>query len=204
MLWVFCIGFAFSFIGTIPPGSINLSAIQLGLENKFRTAIYFSLSASLMEYPYAWIAVEFESYIAANTHIANQLQWMGSCVMLILGFFNFWELKKAKEAVTINTANYGFTKGLVLAILNPLAVPFWLGVTTYLRSSNLIVLSDSWTLHAYLFGIICGTFSFLVLAARLAKWLGGRLHQQKFIYYIPGTVLILLGCYGLILYIVER
>jgi threonine/homoserine/homoserine lactone efflux protein len=201
---VFLIGFVFSFIGSLPPGSINMSAIQLGLENKFRTAVYFSLAASVMEYPYAWIAVGFGEFITSNPHVAQQLKWISAVVMLALGFINIREVQKARESATVNTTNYGFTKGLALAILNPMAMPYWLGVTTGLKTSGFLKLPDQLSVHAYLFGIVCGTFVLLVLAARLSVWLGHRLHRNKVIQYIPGIVLIVLGIYSLLLYILQR
>lgn len=202
--WVFFIGFFFSFIGSIPPGSINLSAIQLGLENKFRTAVYFSLAASVMEYPYAWIAVGFGEFITSNPDVAQQLKWIGAVVMLVLGLINIREVRKSKESATVNTTNYGFTKGLILAVLNPMAMPYWLGVTTGLKTSGFLKLPNQFSIHAYLFGIVCGTFVLLLLAARLSAWLGHRLHRNKSIQYIPGTVLIVLGIYSMLLYILQR
>ncbi|MCU0382794.1 MAG: LysE family translocator [Cyclobacteriaceae bacterium] len=201
---VFLIGFGFSFIGSLPPGSINMSAIQLGLENKFRTAVYFSLAASVMEYPYAWIAVGFGEFITSNPQVAQQLKWIGAVVMLVLGFINIREVQKARESATVNTKNYGFSKGLVLSILNPMAMPYWLGVTTGLKTSGFLKLPDQLSVHAYLVGIVCGTFTLLILAARLSAWLGHRLHRHKVIQYIPGTVLIVLGIYSLLLYILQR
>ncbi|MCE2734088.1 MAG: LysE family transporter [Cyclobacteriaceae bacterium] len=203
VLIVFFIGFFFSFIGSIPPGSINMIAIQLGIENKFKTAVYFSLAASVMEYPYAWIAVGFGEFITSNPDVAMHLKWIGAVVMLVLGFITLRDVKKANQSATINTANYGFTKGLLLAILNPMAMPYWLGVTTGLKTSGMLQLPDQLSVHAYLIGIVVGTFTLLVLAARLSAWLGSKLHRNKFIQFIPGVVLIVLGIYSLVLYILQ-
>jgi threonine/homoserine/homoserine lactone efflux protein len=57
---VFLIGLIASFIGSIPPGTLNIMVLQMGLENKIRTAMRFISGRSIIEYPYAWIAVEFE------------------------------------------------------------------------------------------------------------------------------------------------
>jgi threonine/homoserine/homoserine lactone efflux protein len=59
-------GFFFSFIGSIPPGTINLTCVQLGLEKKIKIAWRFAIAASVMEYPYAWIAVEFAEWITSS------------------------------------------------------------------------------------------------------------------------------------------
>ncbi|MEQ9413449.1 MAG: hypothetical protein RIF39_06440, partial [Cyclobacteriaceae bacterium] len=63
ILTVFLLGAFFSFIGSIPPGTLNLSVLQLGLEGKVKTALRFALAVAIIEYPYTWIGVEFESWI---------------------------------------------------------------------------------------------------------------------------------------------
>ena len=45
---VFLIGTFFSFIGSIPPGALNLSVLQLGLEGKVKTALRFALAVSII------------------------------------------------------------------------------------------------------------------------------------------------------------
>ena len=49
---VFIAGLIFSFLGSIPPGTMNLAVLQLGLEQKIKTALRFSLAVAIIEYPY--------------------------------------------------------------------------------------------------------------------------------------------------------
>ena len=65
LLQVFLIGLVFSFIGSIPPGTLNLAVLQLGMEYKIKTALRFSLAVAIIEYPYAWIAVVFEDWVTS-------------------------------------------------------------------------------------------------------------------------------------------
>ena len=37
----FILGFIFSFIGSIPPGTLNVTVLQLGLENKKEIALFY-------------------------------------------------------------------------------------------------------------------------------------------------------------------
>ena len=60
ILQVFLAGLIFSFLGSIPPGTMNLAILQLGLEHKIKIALRFSIAVAIIEYPYAWIAVVFE------------------------------------------------------------------------------------------------------------------------------------------------
>ena len=46
---VFLVGLIISFIGSIPPGTLNLAVLQLGMEQKIKTALRSSLAVSIIE-----------------------------------------------------------------------------------------------------------------------------------------------------------
>ena len=48
-LQVFFVGLVFSFLGSIPPGTLNLCVLQLGLEKKVGAALRFALAVSIIE-----------------------------------------------------------------------------------------------------------------------------------------------------------
>ena len=66
LVLAFILGAVFSFVGSIPPGTLNLTVLQLGLQGKTAIALRFALAVTIVEYPYAWIAVEFESWITSR------------------------------------------------------------------------------------------------------------------------------------------
>ncbi|MFM7851337.1 MAG: LysE family transporter, partial [Flammeovirgaceae bacterium] len=130
---VFVLGTAFSFIGSIPPGTLNVSVLQLGLEKKVNTALRFALAVSIVEYPYAWIAVEFESLISRSPWIAANLQLITAVVITTLGIFTVWSARKPSNfSVKFNES--GFRRGLILSVLNPMAIPYWTGATAYFKA----------------------------------------------------------------------
>jgi len=47
---IFMVGLIFSFLGSIPPGTINLSVMQLGLKKQMQGALLFTLAAVLVEF----------------------------------------------------------------------------------------------------------------------------------------------------------
>ena len=85
MLQVFLVGFLFSFLGSIPPGTINLSVLQLGLQNQLRGALFFTLAATGVEFVYASLAVEFQIFITSNTSITENFQIISALAMMALG-----------------------------------------------------------------------------------------------------------------------
>lgn len=196
----FCIAFIFSFVGTIPPGSLNLSILQLGIQHKINIAWRFALAACLVEYPYAWIAVKFEELITASPVILTNIELMAAIVITSLGVFNLLSVRRpTKLSESFN--NSGFRRGIFLSILNPLVLPFWVGSTAYLKGMNWVDLSTHARLHGYLFGISLGSLALYVLFMYLAKRIVVELRHQALFQKIPGIVLLALGIYAFIQYL---
>jgi threonine/homoserine/homoserine lactone efflux protein len=200
ILIAFLIAFFFSFIGSIPPATINLSIIQLGLEKKMTIAWRFALAASLVEYPYAWLAIKFESLITSSPLVIENFQLITAAVMIVLGILNLWSANKPSK-FTKKFNDSGFRRGLILGLLNPLAIPFWIGVTAYLKSQHWITLSNFFELHAYLLGVSMGAFCLLILLAAVAKKIIANFEHNALLKRIPGYVMLLLGVYALIVYL---
>jgi threonine/homoserine/homoserine lactone efflux protein len=199
-LTTFALAFCFSFIGSIPPGTLNLSMIQLGLEHRMEIAWRFALAAAIIEYPYAWLALEFEDLITSSPFITNNFQLITGLVMILLGSFNLWSAQKPGKLSERFHAS-GFRRGIVLSILNPLALPFWIGVTAYLKSLNWIDLSSSYEVHSYLFGVSLGALTLLIVLAFLARKLVSYFQGHSLLKKLPGITMIALGLYALWVYI---
>lgn len=196
----FVVGFFFSFIGSIPPGTINLTIVQLGLEKKLSVAWRFAIAASIMEYPYAWIAVEFAEMITTSPVLVENMQLITAIVMTVLGILTLWSARKPTK-LTAAIGESGYMRGVILSILNPLAIPFWVGTTAYLDSLNWIELSTPIRLHSYLVGLCLGTFIILMMMAYLAKKVMSQFQQSTWFAKVPGITLILLGIYAFIEYL---
>ncbi len=196
---VFLVGLIFSFIGSIPPGTLNILVLQLGLENKVKTALRFALAVALVEYPYAWIAVVFESWITSSPAITQNFQLTGAIVMTTIGFVSLWAARKPSN-ISVRFQESGFRRGFVLSVLNPQAIPFWVAVTAYLKIEGWIDLSSQWLIHSYVFGTSVGAMMLLTILAVSAQKISGVFQQSKLIRMIPGAVLLILGAVSLIRY----
>jgi threonine/homoserine/homoserine lactone efflux protein len=195
-LLAFFIGLVFSFMGSIPPGTLNLCVLQLGLENKVAAALRFALAVSIIEYPYAWVAVAFEDWLTSTPAITRNFQLITASVMLILGFFTVLSsLKPTAFSMRFNAS--GFRRGLILSLLNPMAIPFWIGVTAYLKAQGWITLSTAGLVHSYVAGTSVGAMLLLTLYALLARRLSGYVTQSKWVKLVPGVTLLALGLYAL-------
>jgi threonine/homoserine/homoserine lactone efflux protein len=196
----FFIALVFSFIGSIPPGAINLTVVQLGLENKTRIALRFAIAASLTEYPYAWIAVKFERLITSTPVILQNIQLAGAIIMIVIGVFNLWPASAKPSSYALKFADSGYRRGLILGLLNPLAIPYWIAWTAVLRANGWIAFPSQVALHTYLLGVVIGAFLILLLFAYLGKKVISLFRKNQWIPRIPGITLLVMGTYMLALY----
>jgi hypothetical protein len=162
----FLVAFVFSFLGSIPPGTLNLTVLQLGLDKKLDVAWKFALAATLIEYPYAWLALLFEDLITSSPIILNHFK-------------------------------------LLLGILNPLALPFWIGITAYVKVQGWVTLTTPLQVQSYLAGVVAGAFVLLVVVAYLAKKAALAFSPGAKVKFIPGVILLVLGGYALVTYLLS-
>lgn len=189
---VFILGFFFSFIGSIPPGTLNIMVLQLGLEDKVKVALRFALAVAIIEYPYAWIAVQFEHLITSSPIVLENFKLLAAILMTSLGILGLWSARKP-TMITVRLQESGFRRGLILSILNPQAIPFWIGVTAYLKSERWIALDTNWRLHSYVLGTSFGVMALLTLLAVLAQKISSQFQQNRLIKMLPSIILLVLG-----------
>lgn len=202
LLQVFIVGLVFSFLGSIPPGTMNICVLQLGLERKIATAFRFSLAVALIEYPYTWIAVVFEDWLTSTPGIEQNFQLITASVMTVLGVFMLWSARKPSEfSVRFNES--GFRRGLILSILNPMAIPFWIGVTAYLKAQGWIDLSTPLLLHGYLLGTAVGVLILLIIFMYGAAKVAPYLQHSVLVKILPAIMLLGLGAFAFGKYLVD-
>lgn len=160
IIQTFLIAFFFSYIGSIPPGTINISVIQLTLNGRIKGALYFALAAALVEFFYATFAVGIQFFFVSKLDFTLHFKIIAASAMIVLGLINFFGKSKKAPAQKSGVPMTGFKKGVVISIFNPLAIPFWIAVTAYLESQAWIKI-DSQSFWAYILGISTGTFLLL-------------------------------------------
>lgn len=199
ILQVFLIGFVFSFLGSVPPGTLNLMVLQMALEHRIKAALRFALAVAIIEYPYTWIAVEFEQLITSSPVVLQNLKLWGAIIMTTIGIVSLWSVRKP-SALSVKFQQSGFRRGVVLSLLNPQAIPFWIALTAYLKYQGWIDLSTSWRLHSYLLGTSLGALALLSLLIFAADRVASSFKNNRLIRMIPGLILLVLGIFGFIRY----
>ncbi|MBS1488102.1 MAG: LysE family transporter [Bacteroidetes bacterium] len=198
--YVFLLGFFFSFVGSIPPGTLNVTVLQLALQDKVAIAKRFALAVAIIEYPYAWIGVQFEYWLSSSPMVVHNFQLIAAVVMTALGIFNLLPSKPA-NGLAKKISESGFRRGLVLSILNPMAIPYWMGFTAYLKAQGWISLSTTSLLHSYVLGTSVGALALLFSLIRFSRKVAPYLQGNFLVRTIPGFVLLALGLYAFARYL---
>lgn len=196
-LIAFVLGTTFSFVGSIPPGTLNMIVLQLGLNNQTKTALRFTIAVALIEYPYAWLAVKFADLITSSPSITENMKLITAIVMTTLGILNLLPSRQKKSQWVQKFNDSGFRRGVFLSLVNPMALPFWVGVTAYLTEQGWLDVSSMLNLQCYLIGIMAGSVLLLLLLIFLAKKIIDRFGDIGKLKRIPGYVLLALGLYAL-------
>ena len=193
------IAFLISYVGSIPPGTINVSVMQLSILKKHRAAIFLSLAASMVEFVYAGITVQFHIYLNTHPVIADYFRIITSMALISLGLWNVFS-KSDSSSVKVDTkltGRHGFARGLILGFLNPMTIPFWLAITTYLENDGLISVTN-FGYWGYLLGLSLGTFCLLLTVDALGKKFTQIADNKFIVHKVPGFILLGLGIYFLL------
>ncbi|MEQ8470114.1 MAG: LysE family transporter [Marinoscillum sp.] len=195
---VIVVAFVVSYLGSIPPGTINITSMQLSVQGLKRPAFFFALAASLTEFVYAGVTVRFQIYLSERPAFTDNFQIITAMAMLVLGIANL--LAKNNTRALIDKAQgmkgrNGFKRGVVLGIVNPLTIPFWLAVTAYLQNHQLINLRAE-NFWLYLVGISSGTFALLLTVNQLGQKFTNIANNQFIVHKLPGLIFISLGIYN--------
>lgn len=199
ILQTLIVAFVVSYIGSIPPGTINVSVMQLAILNKRRAAVFFALAASIIEFVYAGVTVQFHIFLNNNEVIADYFRIITSIALIGLGISNILS-KSTSSSIKVDTkvtGRHGFVRGLILGVLNPMTVPFWLAITTYLENDGWIRV-DEFGFWMYLVGLSTGTFCLLLTVNALGKRFTKVADNTFLVHKVPGIILFSLGVYFLL------
>lgn len=170
-----------SFLGSIPLGSLNLTALQIYIYNQFKQVVYFALAASLVEFFYSYFAIRGELLLSQYPFINQIFSYITIAAFLILGVINLSSKEKPISIQSLHALNSVFVpldfrfirKGFVLSILNPQAIPFWLVLSNFLEGQDLVKFYSIADTLYYTSGVAVGTFfcllAFAVFAGRILK-----------------------------------
>ena len=156
---LFALTFLAAAVATLPPGLLNINAAKISVERGKKFGVYFSLACSLVIFIEALGAAAFSKYLFEHPETINHIL-VGALLIFIVLFFYFWKKSNRDLTELAPSSSNSFLKGISLALLNLLTLPFYAGLHAALRSSKIARLATSETL-VFAAAAISGTFAIL-------------------------------------------
>lgn len=165
LLILFFATFSAAFMATVPPGLLNMNAAKTSVEKGKLNGIIFSLGVSLTITAQAYIAVLISKFLHRNPEVIDVLLKIALVVFVFLALFFFIaarrKKKKKRELVRVSKKN-SFFKGVLLASLNLLTIPYYSGLNIMWNASGWIKF-EVWDIVTFILAAGFGTFSVLYM-----------------------------------------
>lgn len=195
LIVLFFVTFSAAFMATVPPGLLNMSAAKISVQKGPKNAYIFSLGVFSMVLVQAYIAVQISKYLFSHPEVIALL--MKIAIVIFLGFAMYFltqarrQKKKTSSLPNLSKRN-SFFKGVFLAGVNLLSVPYYSGLNAMWKSSGWInfILQDT---LVFMFAAASGTFSVLYLYTVYFKKLQrkNRTFSSRANYILAALMLIL-------------
>jgi len=165
LLILFFATYSAAFMATVPPGLLNMNAAKTSVEKGKSVGIIFCAGVSTTIMLQAYVAVMISKYLYRNPEIIFGLQRAAIAVFAIFALYFFFTARNKKEkpiSVARVSRKNSFFKGVLLASLNLLTIPYYSAVNAMWNSTGWI-LFEVWDIATFILAAGCGTFSVLYL-----------------------------------------
>ncbi len=152
-------------MATVPPGLLNMNAAKVSVEKGKVNGIIFSIGVSSMIMLQATVAVYISRFLDNNPEVIALLLKIATVVFAFFAVYFFWAAKRNKvpnpELVKISKKN-SFLKGIGLAAVNLLTIPYYSGLNIMWNASGWIQFKAS-DIAIFILAAGLGTFSVLYM-----------------------------------------
>ena len=165
ILILFFATFSAAFMATVPPGLLNMNAAKTSVEKGKMNGIIFSLGVSSMIMVQAYIAVFISKFLYKNPEVIDLLLKIAIAVFAFFAIYFFITAKRKKaqklKEVKVSKKN-SFYKGVLLAALNLLTIPYYSGLNAMWNEAGWIKF-EAKDITTFVVAAGAGTFSVLYL-----------------------------------------
>jgi threonine/homoserine/homoserine lactone efflux protein len=192
---LFITAFSISFIGALPIGTLNANVANYTLNNNFIGAFEFGLAAIMVEVGLVRVALILLDKLGHLQKLFRYLS-IAFCIAILLLAYKSLEAAfhmRNFDDVLPFVGMQPFYSGLVLSLLNPLHIPFWMGWTAVLKGRKVLD-SQARSYNIYILAIGTGTCIAFLLYGIAGNYLMDALKaRHNLINWILGCTLLLTG-----------
>jgi len=191
---IFCIflwGLFISFLGSLPLGTLNVAAMQIGIQESIKNALFFSAGSLLVEMVYVRLSLVGIDWVRKQVKLMKAMGWitLGIIVALAIGSF----IAAANDGgdgknVILQNNMHRFLLGALMSAINPVQIPFWFGWSTVLFTKKILEPSRM-QYNFYIMGIGLGTLLGNAVFIFGGKWLVGTIkNSTQYINWVIGGI----------------
>jgi threonine/homoserine/homoserine lactone efflux protein len=204
---IFFWGLMISFLGSLPLGTLNIAAMQIGIQESIKDAIYFSIGSLFVEMIYVRISLVGIDWVRKQEKLMKALEWLTLIIIIALAVGSFMAASKggsgAKNQFLENNM-HRFLLGMFMCAINPVQIPFWFGWSTVLFTKK-ILQPVSAQYNSYIIGIGIGTLLGNCVFIFGGKWVAQRVaDSNKYINWVIGSVFAITAIIQLVKMILKK
>lgn len=187
---VVLIGLLISFLGSLPLGTLNIAAMQIGINEGVRSAMLFSLGSLMAEMIYVRLSLVAMDWVRRQKRLLQLLDWLTVAVVSALAASSFYAASQAHPEINpvLGSSLPKTVLGFLMSALNPVQIPFWFGWSTVLFARKWLE-PDAWQYNGYILGIGVGTFLGNCVFIFGGQYIAQRINDnQSLLSYVIGTI----------------
>ena len=154
------VGFAVSFIGSIPLGYLNLIGYQIYSTSNINQLNLYLFGVLCVEAIVIYTTLRFSSKVAMNPKWKNYISIFSFIFLLGIALLTYNSTSNEGNSLDQYNSYLSYSalvSGILLSAINFAQIPFWMSWNLYLTNENYIVSSGKKSLF-YIFGTVSGTY----------------------------------------------
>ncbi len=188
---VFMWGLVISFLGSLPMGTLNITAMQIGIQESIRDALYFSMGSLLVEMVYVRISLVAINWVRKQQRVMRIMEWITFAIIAALAVGSFLAAAKGDaeaKNVMLHNNMHRFLLGMFMCAINPVQIPFWFGWSTVLFTKKILHPIRA-QYNGYILGIGIGTLLGNCVFIFGGKWLVESIHNsERYLNWVIGGI----------------
>ena len=188
---IFFWGLIISFLGSLPLGTLNIAAMQIGIQESIKHAIWFSMGSLLVEMVYVRISLIGIDWVRKQHRLMKAMEWITLLIIVALAVGSFIAATKeggGGKNVLLNNNMHRFFLGMFMCAINPVQIPFWFGWSTVLFTKKILEPKPI-CYNTYIIGIGIGTLLGNCVFIFGGKWMVQRIaNSQQYLNWVIGGI----------------
>jgi threonine/homoserine/homoserine lactone efflux protein len=157
---IFYWGMLISFLSTLPPGIMNIVGTQISNSRGTGEAILYVTGFMLAEVIIVRLALSGMRWLTRSQRFFRLLEWMTAAILVVFSMACFIATDSMRQ-VSGTFPGFelpSFIKGIIISLINPMHIPFWLTSSTVLMNKGILSPQPK-QYNLYIVGIGTGTIA---------------------------------------------